>query len=275
MFTIVSANYIALAATLMQSVRDHNPGAARFIVLVDAMQDFPGLDLAAELLPVNACGIAGFGNMALWYDVMELNTAVKPSVFLHLFGRGFGQVAYLDPDILVTAPLQPVWDGLEGHSCVLTPHHLHPLQDGRHPNDLAIMKSGVYNLGFLGLRNDEDAARLARWWADRLLTGCRVDLPGHMFTDQRWMDLAPAFVPRTLILRHPGCNLAYWNLPHRGRCAGRRRPASPWTASPWCSRISAASGWTTPAAFPSTRTATPLTHCRRRWRSYAWSIAGG
>lgn len=214
-FTIVSANYIALAATLMQSVRDHDPGAARFIVLVDAMQDFPGLDLAAELLPADACGIAGFGNMALWYDVMELNTAVKPSVFLHLFGRGFGQVAYLDPDILVTAPLQPVWDGLEGHSCVLTPHHLQPLQDGRHPNDLAIMKSGVYNLGFLGLRNDEDAARLARWWADRLLTGCRVDLPGHMFTDQRWMDLAPAFVPRTLILRHPGCNLAYWNLPHR------------------------------------------------------------
>ena len=214
-FTIVSANYIALAATLMQSVRDHHPGAARFIVLVDALQDFPGLDLAAELLPADACGIAGFANMALWYDVMELNTAVKPSVFLHLFGRGFGQVAYLDPDILVTAPLQPVWDGLDGHSCVLTPHHLQPLQDGHHPDDLAILKSGVYNLGFLGLRNDGDAARLARWWAGRLLTGCRVDLPGHMFTDQRWMDLAPAFVPRTLILRHPGCNLAYWNLPHR------------------------------------------------------------
>ena len=214
-FTIVSANYIALAATLMQSVRDHHPGTARFIVLVDAAQDFPGLDLAAELLPAETCGIAGFANMALWYDVMELNTAVKPSVFLHLFARGFGQVAYLDPDILVTAPLQPVWDGLDGHSCVLTPHHTQPLQDGRHPGDLAILKAGVYNLGFLGLRNDEDAARLVRWWADRLLTGCRVDLPGHMFTDQRWMDLAPAFVPRTLILRHPGCNLAYWNLPHR------------------------------------------------------------
>ena len=214
-FTIVSANYIAYAATLMQSVRDHHPDVARFIVLVDAAQDFPGLDLAAEVLPAGACGIAAFGNMALWYDVMELNTAVKPSVFLHLFGRGFGQVAYLDPDILVAAPLQAVWDGLEGHSLVLTPHHTRPLQDGGHPNDLAIMKAGVYNLGFLGLRSDADGTRLARWWADRLLTGCRVDLPGHMFTDQRWMDLAPAFVERTLILRHPGCNLAYWNLPHR------------------------------------------------------------
>jgi hypothetical protein len=214
-FTIVSANYIAYAATLMQSVRDHHPNAARFIVLVDAPQDFPGLDLAAGLLQADACGIPGFADMALWYDVMELNTAVKPSVFLHLFSQGFDRVIYLDPDILVAAPLQEAWTGLQDHSCVLTPHHTQPLQDGRHPNDLAIMKSGVYNLGFLGLRGDADGTRLARWWADRLLAHCRVDIPGHMFTDQRWMDMAPAFVARTLILRHPGCNLAYWNLPHR------------------------------------------------------------
>jgi len=214
-FTIVSANYIAYAATLMQSVRDHHPNAARFIVLVDAPQDFPDLDLAAGLLQADACGIPGFANMALWYDVMELNTAVKPSVFLHLFSQGFDRVIYLDPDILVAAPLQEAWTGLQDHSCVLTPHHTQPLQDGRHPNDLAIMKSGVYNLGFLGLRGDADGTRLARWWADRLLAHCRVDIPGHMFTDQRWMDMAPAFVARTLILRHPGCNLAYWNLPHR------------------------------------------------------------
>lgn len=214
-FTIVSANYIAFAATLMQSVRAQQPDAARFIILVDAAQDFPGLDLAAEVLPADQCGIAGFGKMTLWYDVMEMNTAVKPSAFLHLFGRGFGQVVYLDPDILVTAPLAPVWDGLDGHSCVLTPHHMQPLQDGGQPGDLQIMKAGVYNLGFLGLCGDVDGTRLARWWADRLLTGCRVDIAGHMFTDQRWMDLAPALVPRVLILRHPGCNLAYWNLPHR------------------------------------------------------------
>ena len=215
-FTIVSANYIAYAATLMQSVRQHDPGTGRFVILVDAPQEFPGLDLAADLVLATSLGIPGFANMALWYGVMELNTAVKPSAFLHLFGQGFGQVAYLDPDILVTAPLAEVWDGLDGHSCVLTPHHLHPLQDGGHPSDLTILKAGVYNLGFLGLCADADGTRLARWWADRLLAHCRVDIPGHMFTDQRWMDLAPALVERVLILRHPGCNLAYWNLPHRG-----------------------------------------------------------
>ena len=214
-FTIVSTNYIAYAATLMQSLREQHPEISRFIVLVDTPQEFPGLDLGAELLPCIKCGIVGLENMALWYDVMELNTAVKPSVFLHLFARGFEQVVYLDPDIMVTAPLDAVWAGLTDHSCVLTPHHLRPLQDGGHPDDLAIMKSGIYNLGFLGLKADQDGQQLAAWWADRLLMHCRVDIASNMFTDQRWMDLAPAFVERSLILRHPGYNLAYWNLPHR------------------------------------------------------------
>ena len=48
-----------------------------------------------------------------------------------------------------------------------------------------------------------------------------VDIPNHLFTDQRWMDLAPAFVPNTAILHHPGYNLAYWNLLHRPVTRGR------------------------------------------------------
>ncbi|MEJ0046136.1 MAG: hypothetical protein WDN04_08425 [Rhodospirillales bacterium] len=42
-----------------------------------------------------------------------------------------------------------------------------------------------------------------------------MDIAGNMFTDQRWMDLAPTFVARPCILRHPGYNVAYWNLAHR------------------------------------------------------------
>jgi hypothetical protein len=46
-----------------------------------------------------------------------------------------------------------------------------------------------------------------------------------MFTDQRWMYLAPVFVPDPLILRHPGYDVAYWNLPHRDI---RRREDGTW-----------------------------------------------
>ncbi len=216
LFTIVSANYIAFAATLMQSVRRFHPDMPRYIILADTPQAFDGLDLAAELIACDDLGIALIGNMKLWYSVIEFNTALKPFTFQYLFDqRGFGAAIYLDPDIELYAPLHRVLAGLEDHSLVLTPHMTRPLQDGKHPSDLSIMKSGVYNLGFVALRRDGDGHGLVQWWCDRLFAHCRVDVPGNIFTDQRWMDLAPAFVERTKLLRDPGYNLAYWNLVHR------------------------------------------------------------
>jgi glycosyltransferase involved in cell wall biosynthesis len=215
-FTIVSANYIGFAATLMQSVRKHHPNAARFIILSDAYRDFPDIDLAAEVIACDELNIAFLDNMKLWYSVIEFNTAVKPFVFSYMFNdTEFSSAVYLDPDILLFSPLEEVYFALEDHSVVLTPHMMKSLQDGKEPSDLTIMKSGVYNLGFLGLKNDLDARNLVKWWSERLFAHCRVDIAGNMFTDQRWMDLAPVLVDKPYILRHPGYNVAYWNIVHR------------------------------------------------------------
>ena len=215
-FTIVSANYIAYAATLMQSVRQFHPDVARYIVLADAYREFPDTDLAAELVPCDRLPTNQIANMRLWYTIIEINTAIKPFFFLDFLERQqFDQVVFLDPDILLFQPLSEVFDSLGSHNIVLTPHMMVPLQDGKEPSDLSIMKSGVYNLGFLGVRNDDDSRKLMRWWSDRCFLHCQVDIAANLFTDQRWMDLAPAFVPNPMILRHPGCNVAYWNLAHR------------------------------------------------------------
>ncbi len=215
-FTIVSANYMAYAATLMQSVRQIHPDLARLIILADAPQRFEDLDLAADLIYCDDLAIPLIDNMKLWYTVIEFNTALKPNVFCMLIDRfGYEQVIYLDPDILLFGSLDPIYQVLDTHSLVLTPHMLRPLQDGREPSDLSIMKSGVYNLGFLAARKDEQTTSFLSWWADRCLAHCRVDVPANIFTDQRWMDLAPAFVERTLILRDTSCNVAYWNIGQR------------------------------------------------------------
>ena len=36
-----------------------------------------------------------------------------------------------------------------------------------------------------------------------------------MHYDQRWLDLVPALFDDVHIVRDPGCNVAYWNLPER------------------------------------------------------------
>jgi hypothetical protein len=214
-FTIASANYLAHAATLMQTVRARHPELTRLIILADAACVFDVTDLAAEVLSADALGIELIDNMKLWYTCIEFNTAIKPYAFRYLFANGAREAIYIDPDIQLFSTLDETFAALQEHSIVLTPHIMQPLEDGQHPDDHAILKSGIYNLGFLGVRNDADAEKLLGWWARRTFLHCRVDVIANHFTDQRWMDFAPCYVSKPYILRNPGYNVAYWNIAHR------------------------------------------------------------
>ena len=216
-FTIIAKNYAAFAETLMESVTLHHPAARRIIVLCDEPGPTPPASAFAEIVSARTIVGSAFPAMAMHYGVMELATAIKPTMIQWLLARHHGaHVVYLDPDILVTAPLIHVTEALgAGAALVLTPHITAPLQDGRQPDDLAIMRSGIYNLGFAAFRETPDSLAFLAWWADRCERDAIVDIPAHKFTDQRWMDMAPAFLPATHILHHPGYNLAYWNLGQR------------------------------------------------------------
>ena len=210
-FTIISRNYAAQAAALMTSVRRFEKTVHRVVVVTD------GLPASGNLRDVEildaASFVPNFATMALYYDALELNTAVKPDCFINLLSRtGVDRVIYLDPDIYLYGSLGVVWSELESSSLVLTPHLRRPSADSAEPSDLTILRSGVHNLGFLGLKRSDAVLALIAWWRDRCRFDCRVAFEEGVFTDQRWMDLAPSFVPDSKMLRHPGLNVAYWNV---------------------------------------------------------------
>ena len=148
---------------------------------------------------------------------MELNTAVKPFAFSKFFREsGYERVIYLDPDITVYRPMVELLGLLERHSVILTPHLTEFLPDDNcSPDNLRILQTGTNNLGFLALRQGEQALCLVDWWCKQLYDQCRVALADGVFVDQKWMDLALPCIESATLLRHPGYNVAYWNLPHR------------------------------------------------------------
>jgi hypothetical protein len=86
-------------------------------------------------------------------------------------------------------------------------------QDGKRPDERDLLLAGIYNLGFIAL-SAEEGTRFLPWWRERLRRNCLNDPAEGLFVDQRWIDFAPAlFEPA--ILKDPGYNVAYWNLPHR------------------------------------------------------------
>lgn len=216
--TIASANYLPYVKTLMQSVRNTNPDYLRYLVLVDKKhsEDVNCGDLF-EIIEADKLGIDSFDDMAIRYDVMELNTAVKPFAIEWLFkNTGASSVMYLDPDICVYRRLNELETLLNnGASVVVTPHLTQPLEDGKLPNDHHMLQAGVFNLGFIAVSRKDEAREFVRWWGRRLKTHGYSDVARNLFTDQRWIDLAPCFLADLAVFRHHAYNVAYWNLMQR------------------------------------------------------------
>lgn len=216
-FTICTRSYLPFAATLRASVHEHHPEATFTAWLIDPGDlpiELPGLERRAAREVFSA---EEWKELTYYYAPLELATAVKPRLFERQLAEGASRVVYLDPDILLFRPLDEVGALLDdGAAGVLTPHITAPLPaDDRLPDDLELLGSGVYNLGFLALAAHRDAWAMLEWWWSWLRTHCLVDKSSGTFTDQKWMNFSPLFWPSVAVLRDPTFNVAYWNLPQR------------------------------------------------------------
>ena len=171
---------------------------ARFVVLVDrvdgafdpAAEEFT--TITSEQLPIPQSRWFHFK-----YTIVELNTAVKPYAAAYLGAHWpIDKLIYLDPDIKLYGSLRGIEEALDSANIVLTPHLLAPLvDDGKTPGDLEIMRSGAYNLGFIGLRVNTATREFIEWWQRRLYDHCYIDFAKGLFTDQKWIDLVPCAFP--------------------------------------------------------------------------------
>lgn len=208
----------------MESVQKYHPDAALYILIVDKTSDEKVRDEVinrnkfAALTWLEELDIPELPDMIKRYDIVELNTAVKPFFLDRLLHKmKYQKVVYLDSDILLFHSMDEVLALLEEHNVILTPHLISTTED----EDTAIsviddfLQYGIYNLGFIALRNSSTSRDLLTWWMDKLKTKYYLSPERHLAWDQKWMDFAPAMFDRVYILRNPGYNMAFWNLQKR------------------------------------------------------------
>jgi len=215
--TIIAKNYLAHARVLMDSVKRTDPHCMRVVLLVDQVEGY--FDPTNEdfiVVSSEALGIPQSRWFHFKYSVLELSTAVKP-FFLSWLIRNYKlqKIIYLDPDIRVYSSLRGIEEALDHADIVLTPHLTEELNDDRQPSELQILRTGTYNLGFIGVRTGPEVDRFLLWWQSRLYDHCVVDLARGFFVDQRWIDLVPGLFSGVRILRDVDYNVAYWNADHR------------------------------------------------------------
>lgn len=210
-FTSICANYVHKARTLAKSVKDHIPDATFIVCLVEREIDpkvhyeyFDRIVLAADAWEGN------FDRFIFKHTIVEASTSVKGQFFRYLYKSYPNEhmFVYLDPDTFVYSDFVELRELLRNQPIVLCPHLLEP---GNIDMELSSTSHGVYNLGFLAVNRSEEAQRFIDWWAERLYLFCYDDIANGIFTDQKWIDLAPCFFD-VHIFKHRGYDFAPWSL---------------------------------------------------------------
>lgn len=229
-FTSIALNYLPKALALATSVFGTYPAARMVISIVDHRwlsatqrealaaigRDFA--DKGARLEFMDPLTLYERPDLFRYkFTVIEACTAVKPAVAIALLDTA-ETVTYLDPDTLVYSPLPTHPDGQDRWDVQLTPHVLSPATPDGLISERLFMSFGTFNLGYFAVRRSAQSMRFLAWWKQFCLD-FGADAPqAGLFVDQKPVDLLPSFVDNFSVLRHAGCNMAWWNI----FCDGRR-----------------------------------------------------
>lgn len=215
-FTVCSVNYLHKAITLLQSVEEVSENDVEmYIFIADRKRDIVGIPNYISIVWVVDIEFPDYLKCAFKYNVIEFNTCVKPFVALHLLKK-YRKVVYLDPDTFLFSSINMIFDELGDSNMLLTPHSLTSYHGQGRPNDLDIMRFGVFNLGFFAINKSPETEMILTWWHNKLLNQCFYEPALGYGVDQKWIDFVPVLFDGIKICRHAGFNVAFWNLHERG-----------------------------------------------------------
>ena len=211
-FSITTYSHFSALLVSFTSLSQHEKDVGMIGFIVDGNNSSQNnvLHQKLHLLKVDDCvDHAKLTAMHRRYTASELCFAMKPFLFRFLFTQGVEQAHYVDGDIYFFSSVRPLIEELGSHDILLTPHYLTPLpDDGYMPDTLTLLQAGVFNGGYVGVRNTIEGRRFVNWWADHVFEDGRNDPRAGMCGDQRWLDLVPVLFPGLGIIRHHGTNVA-------------------------------------------------------------------
>lgn len=136
----------------------------------------------------------------------EYYFTLGPSFMRYLFERdGLDHLTYLDADMCFYANPEPLFEESADASVVLVGH--------RFPERLRhLEETGRFNVAWVGFANDADGRACLDWWRERCLEWCFDRVEEDRYADQRYLDQFPSRFARVHELRHPGADVAPWNV---------------------------------------------------------------
>lgn len=227
-FTSATISYLPRAFTLADAFLRYNPAYRFFIFLIDSNTDRldPFKRDGITMISIDQLNIDGLSDAMHHFTISEISFSLKPALSLHLLETypDLEHLFYFDADIAFYHEIVDAAELLKNNDLILTPHFTQPVEDDKTPTELDILRTGLYNMGFAGFRNSENAKNILRWWKKRVLQFGYENHDLGLTADQMWMSLAPLLFDNVAIIQHPGYNYAYWNIHERELSFDKGKP---------------------------------------------------
>jgi hypothetical protein len=217
-FTTCTNSWVPFARVVGKTLLEHNPDYQYYICITDKKEtDMAPFYEGFDIVPCDQIGMEGLDDMVLRYGI-NIKNALKP-FYLEYFSRRFPEadhIFFIDPDMMIFDKLTELERLHRESDILLFPHLLKPQAfDGKQPNEISYLSTGTYNLGLISIKVNDNTMRFIEWWRERLREYCYFDWKAGLFSDQKWINLAPVFFDKVANVKHPGYNIGYWNLHER------------------------------------------------------------
>jgi hypothetical protein len=209
--TYFDSFYLSRGLSLIQSLEQHCPEFSITVLCLDdrCLDRIAGLGRQhIEAMSLDALEQADpeLKHVKHLRNKLEYYYTCGPAFIREVMTRHTGQdvVTYLDADLFFLSDPQSLLDAFQGHSIGVIGHHL--------PSFRKNVKSGIYNVGWISFRRDQDGmACLARWRA-QCIDWCYERYEDGKYCDQLYLDEWPRLYKGFYEFTHHGANVAAWNV---------------------------------------------------------------
>jgi hypothetical protein len=221
-FSIITKSYWAHLQTTAASIARFHPDFKYNVLIIDDVYGFADFTKDSRFSFFRPEDFISHQLLLKLYkenSPFELSCIFKAKFAQYLFTKkNFEKLVYLDVDLFFYQPITPFLNDLEQFNIIITPHLLtpkaNPAKEGIWLEAFQI-GTGLYNMGFFGLRKSAETLSFLSWWDERTSFRCRRDLGHGMFDDQSWIDPVPIIFDSVKVFKDPGYNVANWNLYER------------------------------------------------------------
>ncbi|KAF0173355.1 MAG: hypothetical protein IV086_09790 [Hyphomonadaceae bacterium] len=209
--TYFDQRYLARGLVMMRSLRLADPDAIIVALCLDALTfEIVAAQGDRQVVPVAHEDILAFEPAlracadrprAAFYATHK---PVLPRYILMCWPEA-SRVTHIDTDTYFFDSPKDVFAEAPTASILLSPHRYHPDKNWER-------YYGRFNAGFISWRNDETSRICLADYQAQCLDRVEPDESGGRFMNQGYLTVWPERYPNVHVLRHPGANLAPWNV---------------------------------------------------------------